>query len=124
MILVDTLIWIDHLRQRDERLSGLLDHGRVLVHAFVTGELALGNPKRARLKLDPLSKDRRNISRMMQHPDNGNSLRSRDVEQDVGRRCRPTAQTRCQFAPLPAHHGLIQQALGLGFDLVEHAIRC
>lgn len=43
MILVDTSIWIDHLRQRDERLSGLLDHGRVLAHAFVTGELALGN---------------------------------------------------------------------------------
>ena len=58
MILVDTLIWIDHLRQRDERLSGLLDHGRVLVHAFVTGELALGNPKsnpkRGRAQIRPL----------------------------------------------------------------------
>lgn len=43
MILVDTSIWIDHLRQRDERLSGLLDQGRVLAHPFVIGELALGN---------------------------------------------------------------------------------
>lgn len=43
MTLVDTSIWIDHLRQRDERLSGLLDQGRVLAHSFVIGELALGN---------------------------------------------------------------------------------
>jgi predicted nucleic acid-binding protein len=43
MILVDTSVWIDHLRQRDERLSGLLDQGRVLAHSFVIGELALGN---------------------------------------------------------------------------------
>ena len=43
MILVDTSIWIDHLRQRDERLSGLLNQGQVLAHPFVIGELALGN---------------------------------------------------------------------------------
>ena len=43
MILVDTSIWIDHLRQRDERLSGLLDQGQGLAHPFVIGELALGN---------------------------------------------------------------------------------
>lgn len=43
MILVDTSIWIDHLRQRDERLSALLDQGQVLAHPFVIGELALGN---------------------------------------------------------------------------------
>jgi predicted nucleic acid-binding protein len=43
MILVDTSIWIDHLRQCDERLSGLLNQGQVLAHPFVIGELALGN---------------------------------------------------------------------------------
>ncbi|MDD2742525.1 MAG: type II toxin-antitoxin system VapC family toxin [Rhodocyclaceae bacterium] len=43
MILVDTSIWIDHLRQRDEYLSALLNQGQVLVHPFVIGELALGN---------------------------------------------------------------------------------
>ncbi|WP_374328668.1 type II toxin-antitoxin system VapC family toxin [Azonexus sp.] len=43
MILVDTSIWIDHLRQRDERLSKLLNQGRVLAHPFVIGELALGS---------------------------------------------------------------------------------
>lgn len=43
MILVDTSIWIDHLRQRDEHLTNLLDQGQVLAHPFVIGELALGN---------------------------------------------------------------------------------
>lgn len=43
MILVDTSIWIDHLRKHDERLSKLLNQGQVLGHPFVTGELALGN---------------------------------------------------------------------------------
>ena len=43
MILVDTSIWIDHLRASDERLARMLDHGQVLAHPFVTGELALSN---------------------------------------------------------------------------------
>ena len=43
MILVDTSIWIDHLRASDERLTQLLAAGQVLVHPFVIGELALGN---------------------------------------------------------------------------------
>lgn len=43
MILVDTSIWIDHLRQGDKALADLLDEAQVLVHPFVTGELALGN---------------------------------------------------------------------------------
>ncbi len=43
MILVDTSIWIDHLRASDERLTQLLEAGQVLAHPFVIGELALGN---------------------------------------------------------------------------------
>jgi predicted nucleic acid-binding protein len=43
MILVDTSIWIDHLRSGDKQLKALLDDGQVLLHAFVIGELALGN---------------------------------------------------------------------------------
>ena len=43
MILVDTSVWIDHLRLNDERLAQMLCDGRVLGHPFVTGELALGN---------------------------------------------------------------------------------
>jgi len=43
MNLVDSSIWIDHLRRRGERLSALLEGGQVLTHAFVIGELALGS---------------------------------------------------------------------------------
>ncbi len=42
MILVDTSIWIDHLRVGDRRLGVLLQNGHVLTHPCVVGELALG----------------------------------------------------------------------------------
>jgi predicted nucleic acid-binding protein len=43
VIVVDPAVWIDHLRDGDEELSGLLEGGRVLAHPWVTGELALGS---------------------------------------------------------------------------------
>ncbi len=43
MILVDTSVWIDHLRSGDERLADLLNRCQVLIHPFVIGELACGN---------------------------------------------------------------------------------
>ncbi len=43
MILVDTSVWIDHFRQDDATLAGLLEGGRVLGHPFVLGELAIGS---------------------------------------------------------------------------------
>jgi predicted nucleic acid-binding protein len=42
-LLVDTSVWIDHLRQSDARLGRLLQDGLVLSHPFVIGELACGN---------------------------------------------------------------------------------
>jgi len=42
VILVDTSIWIDHLRSGDQRLVQLLERAEVLVHPFVIGELACG----------------------------------------------------------------------------------
>ena len=42
MILVDTVVWIDHLRDGDAPLTELLEGGDVLGHPWVTGELALG----------------------------------------------------------------------------------
>ena len=45
MILVDTSVWIDHLRSGDPGLATALEGGRVLMHPFVLGELALGNLK-------------------------------------------------------------------------------
>jgi len=43
VILVDTSIWIDHLRVGDPVLRRLLDEGRVLGHPWVIGGLALGH---------------------------------------------------------------------------------
>lgn len=43
MILVDTSIWIDHLRSGDAQFVTLLQGDHVLGHPWVTGELALGN---------------------------------------------------------------------------------
>ncbi|MFD4421920.1 type II toxin-antitoxin system VapC family toxin [Agromyces sp. NPDC058484] len=43
MILVDTSIWIDHLRTGNPELVALLQDGHVLAHPWVTGELALGH---------------------------------------------------------------------------------
>ena len=43
MILVDTSVWVDHLRADDERLTALLDGEEALGHPFIMGELALGN---------------------------------------------------------------------------------
>jgi predicted nucleic acid-binding protein len=42
MILVDTSVWVDHLRAGDEMLASLLEAEKVLVHPFVIGEIALG----------------------------------------------------------------------------------
>ncbi len=42
MILVDTSVWVGHLRVGEATLAALLDDGQVLVHPFVIGELALG----------------------------------------------------------------------------------
>ncbi len=46
MILVDTSVWIDHLRGGDTELASLLQVGQVLAHPWVTGELALGHLSR------------------------------------------------------------------------------
>ena len=54
MILVDTSIWVDHLRVGDERLAALLDGGEVLTHPFVVGELALGNLRQRKVFLSDL----------------------------------------------------------------------
>lgn len=43
MILVDTSVWIDHLRVGEDRLDTLLNGDRVFTHPFVIGELACRN---------------------------------------------------------------------------------
>ena len=42
MILVDTSVWVDHLRDSNAVLLNLIAEGVMLHHPFVTAELALG----------------------------------------------------------------------------------
>jgi predicted nucleic acid-binding protein len=43
MIVVDTSVWVDHLRRGNDELAALLNEGAVLCHPLVIGELACGN---------------------------------------------------------------------------------
>ena len=54
MILVDTSVWIDHLRNGDAELTRLLNNGQVLTHRFVVGELALGSLQKRKIILSTL----------------------------------------------------------------------
>jgi len=45
MILVDTSVWVSHLRNGNSKLGQLLNDGDVLCHPFIIGELACGNIK-------------------------------------------------------------------------------
>jgi len=54
MTLVDTSVWIDHLRQGDDELVAALLAGQVLIHPWVVGELACGNLRDRKQVLDLL----------------------------------------------------------------------
>jgi predicted nucleic acid-binding protein len=45
MILVDTSIWVTHLRDGNKQLEELLMDAQVMCHPFIIGELACGNIK-------------------------------------------------------------------------------
>ena len=42
-VLVDTSVWVDHLRSNEPELNALLTAGIVFIHTLVIGELACGN---------------------------------------------------------------------------------
>lgn len=42
MILIDTSLWVEHLRSGKGELAALLERGEACVHRFVLGELMLG----------------------------------------------------------------------------------
>lgn len=43
MVLVDTSVWVAHLREGNTGLETLLNEGEVVCHPFIIGELACGN---------------------------------------------------------------------------------
>lgn len=48
MVLVDTSVWVSHLRSGEFRLGTLLEEGKVVSHPFIIGELACGHLKNRR----------------------------------------------------------------------------
>ncbi len=53
-ILIDTNIWIEHFRSANKEVSGLLEAGRVVMHPFIIGELALGGLRDRMMTLSSL----------------------------------------------------------------------
>lgn len=62
MILVDTSVWVDHLRRRNAALVRQLEEGFVLCHEFIIGELACGHLKNRREILSLLNELPRAVS--------------------------------------------------------------
>ena len=56
MILVDTSVWVDHLRKGDPVLADLLARRQALGHPFVSGELALGSLRQHNLILHAIDR--------------------------------------------------------------------
>lgn len=48
MILVDTSVWVDHLRRGRRELAAELEESNVACHPFIIGELACGSLRRRR----------------------------------------------------------------------------
>jgi predicted nucleic acid-binding protein len=55
MILVDSSVWIDHLRATNASLAELIGDKLVLIHPYVVGELAVGSIKDRKEFLGKLS---------------------------------------------------------------------
>ena len=55
MILVDTSVWVDHLRSGDAHLAVLLERDAVACHELVIGEIACGNLRNRKEVLAALS---------------------------------------------------------------------
>jgi predicted nucleic acid-binding protein len=56
LVLVDTSVWVQHLREGNKNLKALLENGEVLCHPFIIGELACGNIRNRREILSLLNR--------------------------------------------------------------------
>ena len=54
MVLADTSVWIAHFRHAEPKLAHGLSEGLVLMHPWISGELACGNLKDRRALLSDL----------------------------------------------------------------------
>ncbi|AXC64714.1 VapC toxin family PIN domain ribonuclease [Salmonella enterica subsp. diarizonae serovar 59:z10:-] len=49
-ILIDTSVWVDHFRSRNDHLVQLLCRDQVLIHPMIQAEIACGTPPAPRLR--------------------------------------------------------------------------
>lgn len=54
MILADTSIWVDHLRNRNSEMERLLGGGQIVMHPFIVAEISLGSLHNRQKRLDDL----------------------------------------------------------------------
>jgi hypothetical protein len=54
MILADTSIWVDHLRNRNPEMERLLGGGQIIMHPFIVAEISLGSLRNREKTLDNL----------------------------------------------------------------------
>lgn len=49
-VLIDTSVWVDHFRRRNDRLVELIVMDQALTHPLIIGELACGTPPAPRIQ--------------------------------------------------------------------------
>jgi predicted nucleic acid-binding protein len=54
VILVDTSVWVDHLRKGDQQLAALLAKVEVSMHPFVVAEISLGQLRNRKTIIESL----------------------------------------------------------------------
>jgi predicted nucleic acid-binding protein len=54
MILADTSVWVDHLRNRNPDMEQRLGSGQIAMHPFIVAEIALGSLKNRRQRLEDM----------------------------------------------------------------------
>lgn len=100
MILVDTSVWIDHLRQGEPALIRALESESVLTHPFVIGELACGNIRNraefldliGRLPTPPVATDLEALELIDRHKLNSKGIGYIDVHLLASTLLLPTAR--------------------------------
>ena len=51
MILADTSVWVDHLRNRNPEMEKRLGMGKIAMHPFIVAEISLGSLKNRQQRL-------------------------------------------------------------------------
>jgi len=54
VILADTSVWVNHLRNRDPEMERRLSSGQIVMHPFIVAELALGSLHNRRKRLEDM----------------------------------------------------------------------